>query len=110
MRTELGVCRLSMGHLFDRAIYLHPNPTASLKAQQFSTDLKKNGINQMPWWKAADFGDPDTVVTVVTVVQDGSGDFVTLLLTSIALVLAVLRFKTPSSYARNSATWILDQL
>ena len=66
----------------------------------------------MPWWKAADFGDPDTVVTVVTVVtvQDGSGDFVTLLLTSIALVLAVLRFKTPSSYARNSATWILDQL
>lgn len=68
MRTELGVCRLSMGHLFDRAIYLHPNPTASLKAQQFSTDLKKNGINQMPWWKAADFGDPDTVVTVVTVV------------------------------------------
>ena len=41
MRTELGVCRLSMGHLFDRAIYLHPNPTASLKAQQFSTDLKK---------------------------------------------------------------------
>ena len=64
----------------------------------------------MPWWKAADFGDSDTVVTVVTVVQDGSGDFVTLLLTSIALVLAVLRFRTPSSYARNSATWILDQL
>jgi len=31
-----------------------------------------------------------------------AGDFVTLLLTSIALVLAVLRFKTPSSYARNS--------
>jgi len=30
------------------------------------------------------------------------GDLVTVLLTSMALILAVLRFKTPSSYARNS--------